>query len=63
MLKKTMMALTLVAMTAVPAAFAVEGPVLVAETPTIQPIPDAAASGAMPASDSHGRRIFTDRWS
>src|SRR5882762_1101370 len=47
-LKKMMLALSLVAMMAAPAAFAVDGPVLVAETPAIQPVPDAQASGAMP---------------
>jgi hypothetical protein len=47
-LKKLMLALGLVAMMAAPAAFAVDGPVLVAETPAIQPVPDAQASGAMP---------------
>jgi hypothetical protein len=48
-LKKLMLAVGLVAMMAAPAAFAVDGPVLVADIPTIEPVPDAAASGSMPA--------------
>jgi hypothetical protein len=45
-LKKLMMAMGLVALMWAPAAFAVDGPVLVADIPAIQPIPDAAVSGA-----------------